>query len=61
MDDIMEVLHVIKKGMLMNTFDRFYIYNEIMLDNQINKYTVKPNTIFYTVIQSNTNRGHLPS
>jgi hypothetical protein len=54
----MEVLHVIKKGGLMNTFDRFY--NEIMLDNQINKCTVKPNTVFNTVIQSDTNRGHLP-
>jgi len=60
MDDIMEVLHVIKKGGLMNTFDRSYIYNKIMLDNQINKYTVKPNTIFNTEIQSNTDTGHLP-
>ena len=60
MDDTMEVLHVIKMGGLMNTFDRFCIYNKIMLDNQCNKYRVKPNTIFNTVIQSNTDRGHLP-
>jgi hypothetical protein len=53
MDDIMEVLHLIKKGGLMNTFDKFYVYKEIMLDSQINKCTVKPNTIFNTVIQSN--------
>jgi hypothetical protein len=34
MDDIMYILHVTKRGGLMNTFGRFYIYNETILDNQ---------------------------
>lgn len=59
MDDIMEVFHVIKKGGLMNTFDRFYICNEIMLDSQINKCPVKPHTLYNRAIQTNANRGHL--
>ena len=48
----MDILHVTKKGEMMNTLERFYIYNETKLDNQINdKCTVKPNIIFETIIQ----------
>ena len=32
----MEVLHIKKKGKIMNTLERFHIYNETKLDNQIN-------------------------
>ena len=52
----MEVLHINKKGNIMNTLERFHIYNVTKLDNQVNnKGTVKQNTI----IQRSTGRGHL--
>ena len=55
----MEVLHVNKKGNMMNTLERFHIYNVIKLDNQINdKGTVKQNVIFDTITQRNSYRGH---
>ena len=44
---------------MMNTIERAYIYNEIMLDNQINdKCTVKPNAIFDEIIKNNIGREH---
>ena len=47
----MEVLHIKKKDNIMNTLERFHIYNETKLDNQINdKRTVKQNIIFDTII-----------
>ena len=46
---------------MMNTLERFHIYKETRLDNQINdKYTVKYNAIFETVILKNSYRGHSP-
>ena len=55
----MEVLHINKKGNMMNTLERFHIYNVTKLDNQINdKGTVKQNIIFDTVIQRSSCRGH---
>jgi hypothetical protein len=59
MEDIMEILHVTKKGEIMNTLEKFHICNEIKLDNQINdKCTIKSNVIFDTI--RNTSRGHVP-
>lgn len=58
MENIMEILHITRKRKMMNTLERFHIYNETKLDNQINdKCTVKPNIIFDTIIQRNANRG----
>ena len=57
MVDIMEILHITKKGGMMNTLERFYIYNETKLDNQINDtWKIKSNVIFDTIIQRNTSR-----
>jgi len=36
MEDIMEILRITVKGSMMNTLERFHIYNEKRLDNQIN-------------------------
>ena len=59
MEDIMEVLHIKKKGKMMNTLERFHIYNETKLDNQINdNSTVKQNIIFGTIIRRSSGRGH---
>ena len=42
-----------------NTLERFHIYNETKLDNQINdKWMIKFNIIFDTIIQRNTSIGH---
>jgi len=65
MEDIVEILHIPRKGDIMNIPDRFhiyiyiYIYNEAKLDNQISdKCTVKYKVIFDTVIHKNSHRGH---
>jgi len=42
MDDVMEILHITKKGIMMNTLERFHIHNVKRLDNQVNdKCTLK--------------------
>ena len=44
---------------MMNTLERFHIYNVTTLDNQINdKVTVQQNIIFNTINQSSACRGH---
>ena len=59
MENIMEVLHITKKGNMMNTLERFHIYNVTKLDNQINdKGTLKYNVIFDIIIQRDSHRGH---
>jgi len=59
MEDIMEIIHGTKKGGIMNTLEKFRVYNEIKLDNQINdKCMIKSNVIFDRI--RNTSRGHLP-
>ena len=61
MEDIMEILHVTKKGNKMDTLEKFHICNVTRLDNQINdKGTVKCNVIFDALIQNNSYRGHSP-
>jgi hypothetical protein len=55
---IMEVLHIINKGELMNTSEKFHIYNITCLHNQINdKWTAKL-TLFNVIILYSTDRGH---
>lgn len=47
----MEILHITKKGIMMNTLEIFHIYNVKRLDYQVNdKCTVKYNAIFDTLI-----------
>jgi len=46
---------------MVNTLERFHIYNETKIDNQINdKCTVRPNIIFDMLILKYTNRGQSP-
>jgi hypothetical protein len=43
---------------MMNTIEKYYIYRETKMNNQINdKLTVQPNTIFETIVQHETHRG----
>jgi hypothetical protein len=58
MVNIMDVIHVTGKGIMMNTMEKYYIYRETKLDNQINeKLTVQPNAIFETLVQQEAHRG----
>jgi len=58
MDNIMDVIHITNKGRMMNTIEKYYIYRETKLNNQINdKLTVQPNAIFETLVQQETHRG----
>jgi hypothetical protein len=51
MEDIMEVVHVTKKGKMMDTLEGFHIYKETKAGNQINdRLTVRKNTIFEIII-----------
>jgi hypothetical protein len=57
-DNIMDIIHVTGKGRMMNTMEKYYIYKETRLNNQINdKLTGQPNAIFETIIQQDTHRG----
>ena len=56
-EDIMKVLYKTNKGKLMDTMERYYIYKETYMNNQINdKNTAKPNIIFESLIHNNTSR-----
>jgi len=58
MKDIMEILRTTKQGSIKNTQERFHIFNETRLDNQISdNYKVKYNVIFDTIIHKNTQRA----
>ena len=57
-DNIMDILHITNKGKVMDTIEKFYIYGETKLNNQINdKITVKPNVIFENLVRQNPHRG----
>ena len=44
---------------MINTLERFHIYNVTKLENQISdKVTAKQNVVFDTVIQRSSGRGH---
>jgi len=54
----MEVVHVTKKGKLMDTLECFHIYKETKAGNQINdSLTAKENAIFETIIQEDADTG----
>ena len=56
--DTMEVLHVMKKGKLTDTLDKFHIYLGTKLGRQINdKNTVTQNILFDTLLQRISDRG----
>ena len=59
MEDIMKILHIKKKGKMMDTLQNFYIYKEARMDNQItDKDTMKQNILFDKIIRINSGRGH---
>jgi hypothetical protein len=59
MENIMDVIHITHKGRMMDTIEKYYIYKETKLNNQINdKITGQPNVIFETLVQQDAHRGH---
>ena len=58
MIDIMDIVHIEKKGRMLNTLEKYHIYRETYNGNQINeKLTVQKNPIFEALIQHNPHRG----
>jgi len=53
----MGILHITKKGRIVDTMERYYIYKETKNGTQINdKNTVKPNRIYEAIIQGEADR-----
>jgi hypothetical protein len=60
-DTVMEPMYFTTKGRLMNSIEKFHIYQETKQSNQINdKHTVQPNAISETLVHINSDRGHQP-
>ena len=58
MKDIMETLHITSKGEMMDALEKYYIFRETKLNNQINdKLTIKRNSIFDTIVRHDRHRG----
>ena len=52
MSEIMEVIHIKKKCKMLDTLEKFYIYKETKLGNQINnKLTIQSNPVFEVLVQ----------
>jgi hypothetical protein len=57
MEDVMETLHVTSKGKMIDTLEKYYIFRETKLNNQVNdKLTVKQNSIFDTIVRYDPHR-----
>jgi len=57
-EDIMDTIHATNKGRLMDNLERFYIFRDTKISNQINdKLTVKPNVIFEVIVYNDHSSG----
>jgi hypothetical protein len=61
MENIMNIICIANIGkMLKIPWEKLYIYKETTINNHINdKFTVKPNIIFDTLILKDTDRAHI--
>ena len=58
MQDIMETVQLTSKGQMMDTLEKFYVFRETKINNQINdRMTVKSNIIFDTIVCNDPHRG----
>jgi len=58
MNDIMDIIHFARKGKMVDTLEKFYIYRETRNGNQVNdRLTVQNNSIFETLVQFSLHRG----
>jgi hypothetical protein len=54
----MEKVQLTTKVQMMDTLEKFYIYRETKINNQVNsRMTVKSNIIFDTIVRNNPHRG----
>ena len=54
----MKILHTVKKGKMMDTLERFHIYKDTKLENQINdRNTITQNILFDMIIQKSQVEG----
>ena len=52
MEDIVDTVHITSKGKMMDTLEKYYIFRETKLNNQINnKLAIKRNIIFDTTVR----------
>jgi hypothetical protein len=59
MEDIMDIVHITRKGKMMNALESFHAYRETKANNQNNdRLTVRENAIYKTLIQEDPHRGH---
>jgi hypothetical protein len=57
MEHIMETIHITNKSRMVDTLERYYIFRETKLNNQINdKLTLKRNIIFETIVHEDPHR-----
>ena len=55
MTNIMDIIHIEKKGRMLDTLEKYYFYRETQYGNQINdKLTFQKNSIFETLIYGTT-------
>jgi hypothetical protein len=60
MENIMDTIPTTNKGKMLNTMEKFYIYKEARINNQINgKCTVQTNTLFDTLNLKDTERARI--
>jgi len=53
MEEIIKIIHVTRKGRMLNTLESFHIYKETKAENRINdKLTAKRNEIFEAVLKT---------
>jgi hypothetical protein len=54
----MSTIYITSKGKMMDTLEKYFIFKETKIDNQINgKVTTKPNIIFETIVREDRHRG----
>jgi len=61
MENIMDILHITNKVDMIYALEKFHMYNETKINNQINdKCTVRPNIVYDMLILKYTKRGQSP-
>jgi len=57
-DEIMNIIHYERKGKMLDTLEKFYIYRETKNGNQMNdRLTVPSNPIFETIVKHSPQGG----
>ena len=58
MEDILVNIYISSKGKIMDTLEKYYVFRETKLNNQINdKLTIKQNIILDTIVRYDHHRG----